>query len=233
MFKNKLVKIGLIILAGVVVLYLVNSYNSENAVVDQVVEEQFAAGGSCGHLPKEEEEGFYGGHKKCGHLDEEEFTNYDEMDDDEEDKVRSGFVGFREEKENFENRNSAGDVKPSDESNEVQGTVNHLEKANPVSNQLPKDCYPKDQLSPEELLPGNENSKWAQSNPKGKGELGDQNFLTAGYHIGVNTVGQSLRNANLQLRSEPPNPQIKVSPWLQSTIEPDTNRKPLEIGGCS
>ena len=56
MFKNKLVKIGLIILAGVVVLYLVNSYNSENAVVDQVVEEQFAAGGSCGHLPKEEKE---------------------------------------------------------------------------------------------------------------------------------------------------------------------------------
>ena len=44
MFKNKLVKIGLIILAGVVVLYLVNSYNSDNAVVDQVVEEQFAAG---------------------------------------------------------------------------------------------------------------------------------------------------------------------------------------------
>ena len=66
------------------------------------------------------------------------------------------------------NRNSAGDVRPSDESNEVQGTVNHLEKANPVSNQLPKDCYPKDQLSPEELLPENENSKWAQSNPKEK-----------------------------------------------------------------
>ena len=48
------------------------------------------------------------------------------------------------------------DVKPSDESNEVQGTVQHLDQANPVSNQLPKDCYPKDQLSPEELLPGNE-----------------------------------------------------------------------------
>ena len=29
----------------------------------------------------------------------------------------------------------------------------------------------------------------------------------------------------------PPNPQVKVSPWLQSTIEPDTNRKPMEIGG--
>ena len=43
---------------------------------------------------------------------------------------------------------------------------------------------------------------------------------------------QVLRNANLQLRSEPPNPQVKVSPWLQTTIETDTNRRPLEIGGC-
>ena len=99
-------------------------------------------------------------------------------------------------------------------------------------NQYPKDCYPKDQLTPAELLPGDANSKWAQVNPAGQGELGDQNFLDAGYHVGVNTVGQTLRNANLQLRSEPPNPQVKVSPWLQSTIEPDTNRKPMEIGGC-
>ena len=41
-------------------------------------------------------------------------------------------------------------------------------------------------------------------------------------------VNQSLRNANLNLRSEPPNPQVKVSPWLQTTIEPDLNRRPLE-----
>ena len=100
-------------------------------------------------------------------------------------------------------------------------------------NQYPKDCFPKDQLSPGELLPGSANSKWAQSVPAGQGELGDQNFLTAGHHVGVNTVGQTLRNANRQLRSEPPNPQVKVSPWLQTTIETDTNRRPMEIGGCN
>ena len=99
-------------------------------------------------------------------------------------------------------------------------------------NQFPSDCFPKDQLTPSELLPGDANSKWAQSVPAGQGELGDQNFLTSGHHVGVNTVGQTLRNANRQLRSEPPNPQVKVSPWLQTTIEADTNRRPLEIGGC-
>ena len=70
-------------------------------------------------------------------------------------------------------------------------------------------------------------------NPSGQGSLADQNFLTAGFHIGINTVGQTLRNANLQLRSEPPCPQVQVSPWLQSTIDPDVSRRPMEIGGCA
>lgn len=38
------------------------------------------------------------------------------------------------------------------------------------------------------------------------------------------------RNANMGLRSEPPNPRNVVTPWMMSTIEPDTTRKPLEIG---
>ena len=94
-------------------------------------------------------------------------------------------------------------------------------------------CFPKEQLNPEELLPQDNANVWAKSNPSGEGTLKDRNFLQAGHHIGVNTVGQTLRNANMQLRSEPPNPQVKVSPWLQATIEPDVNRKPMEIGGCA
>ena len=101
----------------------------------------------------------------------------------------------------------------------------------PSNNQLPNECYPKDILSPKELLPKDSDSTWAQSVPAGQGSLGDQNFLNAGFHIGVNTVGQTLRNPNYGIRSEPPNPQIKVSPWMQTTIEPDSNRRPMEIGG--
>jgi len=98
-------------------------------------------------------------------------------------------------------------------------------------NQLPSECYPKDVLSSVDLLPRDANSLWAQVNPSGQGSLADQNFLTAGFHIGINTVGQTLRNPNRQLRSEPLNPQVKVSPWMQTTIEPDINRRPLEIQG--
>ena len=93
----------------------------------------------------------------------------------------------------------------------------------------PSNCYPKNQLAPQELLPNDPNSKWAQVNPMGAGDIAGKNFLNAGALIGVNTVGQSLRNARWDLRSEPPNPQVSVSPWLNSTIEPDVNRRVLEI----
>jgi hypothetical protein len=94
-------------------------------------------------------------------------------------------------------------------------------------------CFARDRLTSSDLLPKDAaNSKWAQINPAGAGMLGDQNFLTAGYHVGINTIGQSLRNANLQLRSEPPNPQVAVSPWGISTIEPDIRAVAFEIGSA-
>ena len=99
-------------------------------------------------------------------------------------------------------------------------------------NQMPSECYPKDVLSSVDLLPSDANSHYAMVNPNGQGALSDQNFLTAGYHIGINTIGQTLRNANRQLRSDPPCPQVPVSPWNNTTIEYDGNRRPLEIGGA-
>lgn len=105
---------------------------------------------------------------------------------------------------------------------------------NPAVHQLRQAaCFPKEMLTPEELKPQDNSSLWAQVNPAGEGSLKGRSFLQAGHNIGINTVGQTMRNANLQIRSEPPNPQVSVSPWNQTTIEPDTARKPLEIGGCA
>jgi hypothetical protein len=97
----------------------------------------------------------------------------------------------------------------------------------------PSTCYPQQKLKPEDLLPTDENKAIQEFNiakPVGEGVLQGVNMLDASYHVGVNTVGQSLRNGNLQLRSEPPNPQVNVSPWMNSTIGPDLPRRPLEIG---
>jgi hypothetical protein len=127
---------------------------------------------------------------------------------------------------------ASGDLTTGSEGGEpvVQGFADLGEgPANFGTTQAPAGCYPRDQLTPSELLPRDQNSVWAEQNPMGPGSLKGKNFLSAGALIGVNTVGQSLRNANWQLRSEPPNPQVPVSIFNQSTIQPDTNRRPLEI----
>lgn len=58
--------------------------------------------------------------------------------------------------------------------------------------------------------------------------LQGQNFLEVSKQIGVDTQGSSMRNANYQLRADPPNPRSNVGPWLNSTIEADLLRRPLE-----
>lgn len=99
--------------------------------------------------------------------------------------------------------------------------------------QVNVNCFPKDQLTAEDLLPREDGyNTWQEVNPQAQGHLTDQNFLEAGHHFGINTVGQSLKNANLQLRSDPVIPQVATGPWQQSSYGPDTNRRFFEIGQC-
>ena len=88
---------------------------------------------------------------------------------------------------------------------------------------------------PSDLLPGDDNKNWSSFNSVTTTSGGAQvpDLLTAGYHIGLDTIGQTLKNANLQLRSEPAIPKANVGPWNQSTIEPDLMRVPLEVGSGS
>ena len=212
MDTKDLIRIGLIMLTGLILLYLFNNtYASRD---NNITEEE-------SYEPLNEN--FYTRGAHDHHLEHDDMdtgvgmdsTNYESFVDD----VEESFTDSKKEDYNVQ-PNSTNGFNFENLGNDESG------------NEKPGHCFPKDQLTPDELLPGDVNSKWAQVNPAGQGELGDQNFLNAGFHVGVNTVGQTLRNANLQLRSEPPNPQVKVSPWLQSTIEPDSNRKPMEIGGC-
>ena len=92
--------------------------------------------------------------------------------------------------------------------------------------------FPKDQLTSADLLPNNQ-SHWEESNPNINHHLTDKNFSESGHHYGINTVGSSLRNANLQLRSDPPITMVDTGKWMQSTIAPDNNRLYFEIGGSS
>ena len=121
---------------------------------------------------------------------------------------------------------NAGNPQPSAPINQISGpeTVTGVTTSSPgttvgTQNQV---------VDPSELLPKDNNSEFSKLNPTSS-DL-NINLLTAGEHQGINTVGTSLRNANLQLRSEPANPQQNVGPWNNTTIQPDMDRRPLEIG---
>ena len=126
---------------------------------------------------------------------------------------------------------------PGVSASEEMGHNAHPAQVVPSINRTPSSCFPQKILTANELLPHDDSaaiSDFNQDYPIGEGVKRGIEYLNSGYHIGVDTVGQSLRNANRQLRGEPPNPQVSVSPWLNSTIGPDLERRSLDGGeSCS
>lgn len=126
-----------------------------------------------------------------------------------------------------EKRESVSNYKPSVADQQTEANVNGL---NTDMQNMPPSCASKQISNPKDLLPADNNSEFSKMNPSGAGDLMNVNLLRAGHHIGINTVGTSLRNANLQVRSEPHNPRLNTGPWNTSTITSDGHRRPLEIG---
>ena len=74
--------------------------------------------------------------------------------------------------------------------------------------------------------PPQQPSDFAEFAPK---PLQGANFVDPSRFTGINTQGSSLKNANYQLRADPPIPRTAAwGPIYNSTIEPDLLRKPIE-----
>ena len=210
--------LAIVIILGLVAIFLIYWFAIRNKTCDNKVQQY---------------EGYENG-------DGEEDEDENQGNGDENQDVQEGFEVKTRNKRDKMNHFSEAQNNPSETqrppmNGDLVGEGNQAEFSNnPAVQQLRQAaCFPKEMLTPEELKPQDNSSLWAQVNPAGEGSLKGRSFLQAGHNIGINTVGQTMRNANLQLRSEPPCPQVSVSPWNQTTIEPDTARKPLEIGGCA
>ncbi len=75
-------------------------------------------------------------------------------------------------------------------------------------------------------LPQETNKDWFEVMPEPI-SVKNRHLINVSRPVGVNTIGNSLRNASWDLRGSPPCPKFVVSPWQQSTIEPDYNIKGL------
>uniref|UniRef100_A0A6C0BEW9 Minor capsid protein P11 C-terminal conserved region domain-containing protein n=1 Tax=viral metagenome TaxID=1070528 RepID=A0A6C0BEW9_9ZZZZ len=127
-------------------------------------------------------------------------------------------------------REQTNEVRPSDSTGDSE-----FRAVDFSGKKLPNDCFPKDRLTTEDLLPKNAaNLKWSVVNPAGQGDVSNINFVQAGALQGINSTLGSMRNANLQLRSDPVIPNNSGNwPIMMSTIPRNTAmlRKPLEISG--
>ena len=83
--------------------------------------------------------------------------------------------------------------------------------------------------NPSDLLP-KQSGSWAGQDFVSQSGINIPDLLDAQWMVGLDTTGQSLRNPNYQLRSDPVIPKVNIGPWNQSTIEPDLGRIPLEVG---
>lgn len=88
-----------------------------------------------------------------------------------------------------------------------------------VASPAPKPVKSTDITNPKELLPKEKSDTFH-----------NRDLINAGRFISQQS--EVLRNANLQLRSDPPVGKAETGPFNQTTIEPDTLRPQFELSGA-
>jgi len=138
-------------------------------------------------------------------------------------------VYFQNSGENELNRNTFG---PNDSSS--VGAELSTAYDNPLPKESCRDCidFSKNKqrkYNSKDYLPQDINDEWFETDfSNAKYQVNDDKLInTDKYVVGINTVGQSLKNPSYDIRGTIPNPKITVSPWNQSTIEPDFNIKSI------
>ena len=112
---------------------------------------------------------------------------------------------------------------PIDESGGGLAVFKSKGRATCGSNQ---NCEPEDLFDVDKYLPQEINDSWFEVQPEPI-SVKNRHLINITKPIGVNSIGTSLRNASYDIRASPSCPKYVVSPFLNSSIEPDINLKPL------
>jgi hypothetical protein len=112
---------------------------------------------------------------------------------------------------------------PVDETNNGFAVFKSRGRATCGSNQ---NCDPEDLFDVDKYLPQEVNDDWFEVQPEPI-SVKNRHLINITKPIGINTIGSSLKNASYDIRAQPACPKFVVSPWLQSSVEPDLNVKPM------
>jgi hypothetical protein len=123
----------------------------------------------------------------------------------------------------FERGNSVTNVssnnelfEPLEDSNKNGNSYAPINLGKPVK-QTTKDIYNLDNFLPKQV-----NEDWFDNVPEPI-SVKNRYLINISKQVGVNTIGSSHKNASWDLRGEVYCPKFVVSPWMQSSIEPDTS----------
>jgi hypothetical protein len=110
----------------------------------------------------------------------------------------------------------------------LEGAADYTLGVTPIISKEKKDK----KLTAKYLLPKEAKDDWFDMpyDKKQMMRIENENLLAGAStqaRIGIDTQGQTLKNASHDLRAAPPNPKFNVGPWMNSTIEPDYNIKPI------
>ena len=79
-----------------------------------------------------------------------------------------------------------------------------------------------DKFNADTLLPKENNKDWFMD-PYESTSVKNTHLINLYRPVGVNTIQTSLKNPSHDIRGTPTNPKYAVSPWMNSSYEPDTN----------
>jgi hypothetical protein len=91
-----------------------------------------------------------------------------------------------------------------------------------VSGKGNKKLTDKEKFNASNLLPKEKSGEWFDD-PYEATSVKASNLINIFRPIGVNTVQTTKKNPTLDIRGTIPNPKYAVAPWMNSSIEPDTN----------
>jgi len=84
-----------------------------------------------------------------------------------------------------------------------------------------KSLKTKHEMKPTNLLPNQSQKSDFEFAPK---DLREMNFMDTKDRIGIDTVSNTLKNANYSIRPDPQIVKTSVSPWMNSEIDADPMR---------
>ncbi len=123
---------------------------------------------------------------------------------------------------NSQSGDNAG-FSPMDETNGEYAAYKKSGEEKCGSNQ---DCEPEDLFDVDKYLPQEVNDDWFEVQPEPI-SVKNRHLINITKPIGINTIGTSLKNASHDIRGSVGCPKFVVSPFLNSSIEPDNNIKPM------